>query len=191
MNKKMCNIFMFLAGAAVGSVGTWLAVKGKYAKIAQEEIDSVKEAFSRRDSNSDKKRGSEDDDEYDTVKEYEKQVSAYTTAAENNTESGENDTDDRGKPYIISPEEFGEEGEYDTVNLTYYADGVLADEDDEEIDDVDGTVGSESLKSFGEYDDDAVHVRNDMTQCYYEILRDSRTYQEVTGYTPYGAKLEE
>ena len=35
------------------------------------------------------------------------------------------------KPYVISPEEFGEVEEYEKISLTYYADEVLADENDE------------------------------------------------------------
>lgn len=45
MKNKIINVLMFAAGAAVGSAVTWKVVKTKYEKIAQEEIDSVKEAF--------------------------------------------------------------------------------------------------------------------------------------------------
>ena len=38
---------IFVSGLAVGSVVTWLAVKGKYKAQAQEEIDSVKEVYAR------------------------------------------------------------------------------------------------------------------------------------------------
>ena len=46
MGDAMNKIFIFTLGAAVGSVVTWKLVKDKYARIAQEEIDSVKEVFS-------------------------------------------------------------------------------------------------------------------------------------------------
>ena len=46
MNKNaLINIATFAIGAAVGSVATWKLLKTKYENIAQEEIDSVKEAF--------------------------------------------------------------------------------------------------------------------------------------------------
>ena len=77
---------------------------------------------------------------------------------------------------MISPDEFGEFEDYRTINLSYYADEVLADEDDNIIEDIEGTVGEESLSHFGEYDDDAVHVRNDRIKCDYEILLDERFY---------------
>ena len=62
------------------------------------------------------------------------------------------------KPYVISPEEFGEYEEYEKISLTYYGDQVLADENDELVEDVEGAVGFESLTHFGEYEDDSVFV---------------------------------
>ena len=44
MNKAR-GFVMFVLGAAVGSVATWQYTKKKYERIAQEEIDSVKEIF--------------------------------------------------------------------------------------------------------------------------------------------------
>lgn len=84
-------------------------------------------------------------------------------------------------PYIIRPEEFGEDNDYETVSLTYYDDGVLTDEYDEilEDEDVEEQVGKESLKHFGEYEDDSVFVRNDALQTDYEILLDHRKYYDV------------
>ena len=88
------------------------------------------------------------------------------------------------KPYIISPEEFGDFDEYTKLSLTYYSDGVLADENDEIVDDIDETVGADFADHFGEYEDDSVFVRNDRLKCDYEILRDNRSYSDVTGRYP-------
>lgn len=51
--NKAAGFVMFVLGAAVGSVVTWQYTKKKYEQIAQEEIDSVKEIFSRRESAAD------------------------------------------------------------------------------------------------------------------------------------------
>lgn len=48
MNRNLLTSLAFVAGAAAGSAITWKLLKTKYEKIAQEEIDSVKEVFSRR-----------------------------------------------------------------------------------------------------------------------------------------------
>lgn len=82
-------------------------------------------------------------------------------------------------PYVISPDEFGQDESYETISLTYYADGVLADDDDEMVEDVENLVGFDSLNHFGEYEDDSVFVRNDRLKCDYEILLDHRKYTDV------------
>ena len=45
MNNALSKILIFAAGAAIGSAATWYFVKTKYERIANEEIESVKEAF--------------------------------------------------------------------------------------------------------------------------------------------------
>ena len=75
--------------------------------------------------------------------------------------------------------------EHEQISLTYYADGVLADENDEVIEDVEDAVGIDSLNHFGEYEDDSVFVRNDARKCDYEILLDQRTYSEVVEDMPH------
>ena len=63
-------------------------------------------------------------------------------------------------------------------SLTYFADGILAD-DVGTIFDIELSIGSESLKHFGEYEDDAIHVRNTSLENDYEVLLDVRKYSEV------------
>ena len=48
MKNNVKIIFTFALGVAVGSVTTWKLIKTKYEQIAQEEIDSVKEVYSKR-----------------------------------------------------------------------------------------------------------------------------------------------
>ena len=47
MKSTLNNVLIFAVGAAIGSAATWYFVKTKYERIAQEEIDSVKEEFSK------------------------------------------------------------------------------------------------------------------------------------------------
>ena len=83
------------------------------------------------------------------------------------------------KPYVVSPEEFGDIDEYETKSLTYWQDGVLTDEDDEVVEDVESLVTKDALTHFGEYEDDSVFVRNDEQGIDYEILLDTRRYADV------------
>ena len=80
----------------------------------------------------------------------------------------------------IEPDEYGERIDYEQISLTYFADKVLADEDTLDIiEDVKGTVGEFFADHFGEYEDDSVFVRNDLTRCEYEILADTRKYTDA------------
>ena len=47
MNKNVFGMIMFAAGAAIGSVVTWRIVKTKYERIADEEIESVRDEYGR------------------------------------------------------------------------------------------------------------------------------------------------
>lgn len=186
--SKVTGLFIFVLGAAVGSAVTWQYTKKFYEQRAQEEIDSVKETYGKKvvpaqvEADTDEKEaatvvdGVDDKPDilhYAEILKHEK----YTTDDESPTAES--------KPYVISPDEFGEFEEYDRISLTYYADQVLADENDDKIKDVDEVIGVESLTHFGEFEDDSVFVRNDRLKCDYEILMDSRTYSEVLKQKPH------
>lgn len=197
MGSKGSIFFAFITGAGIGAVCTWKLLKRKYELIAQEEIDSVKAAYATRKSieksgksfvegfrdglkvAEDRTQKDEDFKRYVSVI----QKEGYTDYSRSSKEKkGEAFME---KPYVISPEEFGEFEEYEKISLTYYADEILADENDEEVDDVDEIVGEESLKHFGEYEDDSVFVRNDRLKCDYEILLDQRNYSDVAETKPH------
>lgn len=189
--SKVTNFVMFAMGTAVGSVITWHCVKKKYEQIAQEEIDSVKAVFMKKDPDMEV-TVSETPHQAEPRKVEEKpSISEYAALLKNEgytNYSGtgkEEQTSMNDKPYVISPEEFGEYEEYEKISLTYYADQVLADENDELVEDVEGAVGFESLTHFGEYEDDSVFVRNDRLKCDYEILLDQRTYSDVVKTRPH------
>lgn len=195
--SKFENILAFTIGAAAGSIVTWKLIKNKYEQIAQEEIDSVKEVYSRRfeESNNEENKEEPKAEEKSGVirrsgrhpwgsneADVEPEMAEYVATVEEAGYSEPVNPPSKVKtiageiPYVISPEEYGDLPDYGRFELTYYADGVLADSDDEIVDDVDDVVGEESLTTFGTYEEDAVHVRNDRLKADYEILRDHRDY---------------
>ncbi|GHV47413.1 hypothetical protein FACS189499_04900 [Clostridia bacterium] len=187
MNNKATSFLMFVVGAAVGSIATWQLIKKKYEQIAQDEIDSVKEAFSKREpavaevtDNIDARTKAEQAKEKPDVAEYTAKLREYGYTAYLNT-----NTRNQKKPYVIPPEEFGEIEGYEKIGISYYADQVLADENDELIEDVENVVGFESLSHFGEFEDDSVFVRNNRLKCDYEILLDQRKYSDVVKRKPH------
>lgn len=212
MNCKFINVLMFAAGAAIGSTVTWKVVKTKYERIVQEEIDSVKETFAnnfanRSDINEDVTENNGDDSyhqvnwseledlneeedededdeddksEQDYLRDYGRLIDRYTN---NNNEKGGAENMAK-EPYVISPYDFGEIDEYHKIELTYYADGILEDEDYSIINDADELIGPKALTTFGEYEDDAVFVRNERLSTDFQILKDYRTYDEARSVGP-------
>ena len=191
----------FIAGAAAGSAVAWYFVKTKYEKIAQEDFESRRSAdrilraeeAQRKEveesyENEQKQTVTEAAYDKPSIMEYAKklQSAGYTDYANamNGFSGSKEDDMVRKVPYVIAPDEFGELDDYEKITLTCYSDGELADDNDEIIEDVTETVGSDFEDHFGEYEEDSVYVRNDMRECDYEILRDTRTYEEVSSNKP-------
>ena len=183
----MKNILVFLVGAAVGSFVTYKLIKTGTEAYIQDEIDSVKSAYDRmyEVKNDDIEKKAYEKAETDIYN----QIASYYKANEDEVEkplreTPKTTTTDVERPYVINPDEFGEL-DYDLIDLTYYKDGVLADDQFEKVEDVDDVVGLDSLSKIGEYEDDILHVRNDRLKADYEISLDPRTYQDVIDSLPY------
>ena len=184
MNRDLLSkIMIFVAGAGIGSVVTYKLVKKQYDQIIQEEIDSVKEAFSEMNGEDDgyedgePDRNDTDEKTEPTAKEtYESIVkeSGYTEETEKKEDKH------MEKPYVISPSEFGD-SDYAILSLTYFLDGTVLNERDKIVTNVDELIGEDFANHFGDYpeDPDTVYVRNDKLEIDFEILKDYREYSET------------
>lgn len=185
MIGKFATPVAFFAGLAIGGAAAWCCAKEKYARIAEQEIASVKEAYAWREQKQEQPAETPATTtltpgrapEKPSIVDYAQKVQeagytdySRTVEAKPGPKPGE-------IPYVISPDEFGEIEEYTKVSLTHFADGVLADECGEVVDNVEEIVG-DALEHIGEYEDDCVHVRNDARRCDYEILEDLREFSE-------------
>jgi hypothetical protein len=90
---------------------------------------------------------------------------------------------DKTKPYVITQEVFLEnESGWNQSSLDWYVkDQVLADERDQNIEEVDTTVGKANLQLFGQgsSDPNVVHVRNPRLELEFEITRNESSYSRV------------
>lgn len=195
MNNKTGYFLAFFVGAAAGTTISWKLLKTKYERIADEEIASVKEVFGKiRDDTIEAVKDKLDIESpsekfglTDTISASEimdnitvKDVIAqYDPSADLEAVKYESPSED-DRPYVIRPDEFGEFTGYELVTLYYFADRVLTDDDFVPVDDIDITVGRDSLDHFGEYEDGCVYVRNDVFKCDYEILVDLRCYSDIS-----------
>ena len=191
MNKDLLSkALIFVAGACVGSVVTWNLVEKKYQQIAQEEIDSVKEALGYFDlgEKEDKPEPEDEageDDRFDRDTESAKEELANICKEQGydyngiSKKEGEEEMAEN-RPYVISPEEFDENG-YKTKTLFYYNDDVVTDDRGKVLSEnsIEKLIGKESLTTFGQYESDSVFVRNDDLKTDYEILADERNYHEM------------
>ena len=194
MNRNtLASLAIFAVGAAVGSVTTYMVVKTKYERIAQEEIDSVKDMYEKEIEKilcEETPYEEEDNLEPEPIEEVKSaEVRSYKDVVKNNgytnysnveIEEKERRTEEMAKtgPYIIPPNELGEE--YEIYTLVCYADGVITEYDSGEIvDDVVGAIGEGDIRDhFGEYEEDSVFVRNDARKIDYEVLRDEDNYYD-------------
>lgn len=176
----MNKLIMFMLGAGIGSLVTWKFVDAKYKRLADEEIESVRQYY--RDKY--KKEEVEDNEENEnneldnTETEYKKLVKELEYDGEDTIEVEPGV--DFIEPYTIAPEEFGEVDGFDTKSWTYYADWVLTDELGNIISDPEKIIG-DALSHFGEYEDDSVYVRNENMECDYEILKHEKSFTEING----------
>jgi hypothetical protein len=194
MNSKVAFIIGSVVGVGIGVAGTYSYFKDKYEKLAEEDFNS------RRVFDEDKK-----DEPVEPVVEKtadsrtvdKPSIAAYSAILQKEGYVNYSDMQDKkqkqeiavDRPYVIQPSDFGEFDYYEKISLTYTADGVLLDDMNEIVDDIEETVGEDSLEHFGEYEDDSVYVRNDAKKCDYEILLDQRNYQEIFETHPHRTEM--
>lgn len=187
------QIGIFLAGVAIGAGSCYIFVKKHYEKIAQEEIDSVKEYYSRS-----KQFTSEEEEEKD-IPEIEEFVSEPPKVEESinyseyaakrigdklreNIEKGRNEehmvkyehpTDEDTVPYIIDDKTVGNVSFYARATLLYYMgnDTLVDEESDEPVDDIQGTIGKDNLEILKSIPETTIYVRNVGYGIDYEVIK--------------------
>lgn len=186
MNDKLSSAIIFCGGVFIGGFLTWDFFKTKYEKIANEEIASVKETFEHREPRSDKNYKVEEelkgDDAYINIIDSNSYRNYSNVPIETDKKGGTADMELK-QPYVITPEQYEDNVDYTKVSLTWYNDEVLED-DWGNVLDPDDVIGSDALKTFGQYEKDSVFVRDDDEQIDYEVLLDTRSYKETYGHDP-------
>ena len=189
----MKGLLIFAAGLAVGAVAGAVIVKNKVLADAKAEIEEVREYY--RTSRGEKEVEEKEVEEKEEAKEVEKKeyelkdiqikdepktgLTNYSQITKMYMSKDEFQAPMYDDPFVIDPSEFGENPEYDTETLTYFADGVLVDDVDDVIEEPDIVVGLENLKIFEEFGATTVYVRNDIYKTDYEIIRDDWNYSDL------------
>lgn len=183
----------FVIGLAIGVVSSALYFRGK----TQEEINEVRSFYLSKVGENEATENTEAETveekvfrEFNATKpeirDYintlrERKYVDYSKTAEPDDSSAKV-PDVIADPYVISIDDFGQEEGYDTITLTAYSDGTIANYADDELEDPESTIGEDVLSKFG--DEDVVYIRNDRLKADFEVVRDNRTYVEVVGDSP-------
>lgn len=183
-----CGI-AFGIGAAIAYIVTSKILDKKYRKIADDEIKSMKEYYSKKYDGNESTDGNEsaDEDAEDKETTDEKPNPYHTDCPELINEfykkyAPQNNEDESPKIRIIAPDTIGDAG-FEIVSMVYYgADSTLVDSNGEIITDFDDLIGADSISRIGEYGDESVCVRNYTLQKDYEILYDPGYYSPENEY---------
>ena len=180
----MKGFFIFAAGVVAGAVAGAYLVKDKVMADAKQEIEEVREYYKEKMSKQEVKEEEtvvEEKQEEVKVEEYQEITKQYTNYNKPIEPIG-NYAMPEDEPYAIEADEFGDKEEegWDTMTLTYFADGVLVDDVDEVIEQPDVVVGLDNLKVFEEFPQaTAVYVRNETWRTDFEILRDDWKWSDL------------
>ena len=158
----------FAAGAVLGVIVAW-----RYSVHASEE-ETYDEEFD--DTNADADDISEESAEEEKSEVQRIVIDEGYTAEEAETKD----------PYVISSDEFGFFDDYEEITLTYYADDILADDQDRIIEDKESIIGRDALSRLTNTDDETVYVRNEKLKVDYEICYDYKQFAEVMDEQPEG-----
>lgn len=205
MTNIASGIIGFVAGAVAGAGTTYYVMKERM----EAEIEEVRQIYRQKieeDVGKSIEEWKNPADEYTTTAPSEKPAPAFITrnifedhsiqangdyVDYSNSIKEDTDEDDEyieeptrienPQIYTISPAEFGEHDDFDQVSLTWYADSILADDMDPAvpIEDIESYFPIDILSTFGEYEDDSIHVRNELLKTDYEILRDLSKWKDL------------
>lgn len=192
----------FFLGLGIGSLVTYLIEEKKYKEVIENEVFKAKLPFQKKvDFPLDKDSELKEEDYFIHPENEEERLnfdhSRYNIYKPNPDLNAYMEEHFRQKEEIrdqkileefdrhhqsmiqqIHPTEYGNIEEYEQYSLTYFEDGVLIDEDDNEILDAPYLIGYDFEKGFGKYgeDPDLLTVRNDNLQTYFEITREHCEY---------------
>lgn len=174
----------FIAGAVVGAAVGVFAVKRKYEKYANEQIEECRHGYNNK---------------LFELSRQNRNKPPLSTLVENTT-SGEKqeeieDYSEEGDPEepvvavtgpevrAITDDEYAYDRGYDKETVIIYADGTLARDADDDVLEVIDTIGPNAyeLALHDPDPDEPVYVRNETNQTDYEILLSAKTYTEATG----------
>lgn len=198
IHMSIKQVVIFCSGVIIGGFSTYFItknkIKKKYADLADEEINSVKDFYNTKiaefNGNASDVKNSETPVEDETPK-----INDIIQKERYIPETGELrlnlGTDTAIKypnypttieyPYLIEPDDFGDMDGYSVVSMSYYNNGILVEDMTQVPADIEETIGAESLKHFGDpsygYEEGIMYVRNEHFRTDFEITKVADDFQ--------------
>lgn len=203
MNAKI--IIAFILGAAAGVASSMFYFKTKYEQKADAEIQEIRDLYAKKTEPEEKKEDTpvashqltKADDLHTTarhVSEYTKYIPKTETDRSDQTEEPKDGiyvekvdftpmkNPNPPKPYLIDSSDYGQDDNFDPLCWDWYTDGVLTNENDEIVDDIQDWIG-DGLKVFAESEDNLFWVRNEKYGVDIEVARSGVAYEKARQWT--------
>ena len=180
----------FIAGLAVGAVAFKKYVETKYDFIDNDEEEKTETPQIEEEKPEDPVEEQETIEEFEDLSDrYEEILSEMMYKHEKECEEvrellGDNfvsEPFDPDKPYRISSDDYGADGDYDGDEYTYFADGYLTDSTGIPMNDMDieRTVGIGFAEYFDDDSVDEIYIRNERLKMEFSIVRDLDRFEDV------------
>ena len=172
---KIRDLVIFIVGVGVGIGASYNIIKKKHDEILEEEIASVKEAYSNKSEKTDGETEEKEPETEESVKEkYEKLVEEYSEVKSDVKKNEVN-----SEIYEITYDEYGDEG-YEEIELTYYVDdNILTDDRGDLMEELDIVASIGTLDILNNRENfECVYVRYIYKECYYEFTITNERYRE-------------
>lgn len=196
MNRTaIATVLGIIGGACAGAGVTYIFLKKRFDADLDEAVEDVKKFYADRTRNDDRPTENSEESpdadaadrnpvEQDSIFDFEMDSHAtnYSTTSVVPDEPKELKTND---DICVIDEDtyYGAIADgADPTEYMYYADHILADENSDMIDNIEGLVGRAALTYFGNEGVDSVYVHNKRLNMYIEILRSERLYKEDYAY---------
>lgn len=190
MKETLIRVAIFSVGVGVGIAASMTYFDKKYQKLADEEIESCRQAFSKPKvifTEKDRVANPEKHVEIDPLGSnvYSSSVQLETKAysdyyAPKKVEEAKTLSPKEDEPFDISVDEYEEDTEFMKVTLNLYlSDGALVYEETEELADEGSTVGQENLDDFSRTSFSSAYFRNPKNNIDYEVIKVDGSYREL------------
>ena len=189
----MNKLLIFLGGAAVGGLTATIYFKRKIDSLEEEYQKIATDAYNKyvNDFNIEVSYSHDDNQIISDIpnKGYASGIDIgndedkYTEIVKEYNNQEENETEDNIMPYIITPEEYGDNDDYDTKVLTAFTDKVVLDEDNC-MTDIEYFGDAINKKIYSKKNKDtSIFVRDENEKVDYEIIKENISFEEYSKLT--------